>query len=168
MKRWIHAKEEVYEYPEKIFIELYPSTHKGAVYEKQYEHEGGGCYYRTREDNNPVTSNFVSLYSDGHLTYLWNGSEKDWNREWRTVKASTYDPSVADEYVVKIWHEVEGMRGGLPSASEEIFVTVANSPQQAIEQVKREWGGPIDRIEIVDINPDDLGDDEYMEIPYND
>ena len=80
----------------------------------------------------------------------------------RRVKAS-YNPTEADTYVVKIWHEVEGMRGGLPSAAEEIFQTVATSPQAALEQVKRQWDGPIDRIEIVDVNPDP---NEYEEVPF--
>lgn len=80
---------------------------------------------------------------------------------------AAYDLEKADEYVVKIWHEIEGMRNGLPDAAEEIFFTVANSPEDAIEQVKKEWDGPIDRIEIVDVNPDDLDEDEYMEIPFN-
>lgn len=85
--------------------------------------------------------------------------------KYEPVKSS-YDPTVADEYVVKVWHELDEPKRGLPSASEEIFFTVANSPSAAIEQVKREYTGPIDRIEIVDINPEDMDEDDYMEIPF--
>lgn len=70
------------------------------------------------------------------------------------VQASKYYED-ADTYVVKIWHEVEGMRGGLPSAAEEIFDIVAGSPDEALERAKMLWKGPIDRIEIVDVNPDE-------------
>ena len=46
-------------------------------------------------------------------------------------------------------------RSAGPEAAEEVFTVVANSPQDAIDQVKRLWTGPIDRIEIVDVNPED-------------
>lgn len=87
------------------------------------------------------------------------------DKDYEPVESS-YDPTVADEYVVKIWYESDEPRRGLPSASEEVFFTVANSPSDAIEHVKREWTGPIDRIEIVDINPEDMDEDDYMEIPF--
>ena len=81
----------------------------------------------------------------------------------RYVKSS-YDPTEADTYIVKIWHEVDpGHDVATPEAAEEIFEIVAKSPSDAIEQAKREWSGPIDRIEIVDINPDP---DDYEEIPF--
>ncbi len=69
-------------FPDRIFIELFPSTHKGYVYTKDYEHENGGCYYRSKENDNPVTGAFVSLYPDGHLTYLWDGTEHPLRRDW--------------------------------------------------------------------------------------
>lgn len=80
---------------------------------------------------------------------------------------SSYDPAEADTYVVKIWYEVEANAEDTygPEAAEEIFTIVANSPQAAIEMVKDQWDGPIDRIEIVDINPEE-SEDDFPEIPF--
>lgn len=78
------------------------------------------------------------------------------------IKASKYYED-ADTYVVSIWHEVEGMRGGLPSAAQEIFEIVADSPDEALERAKMQWKGPIDRIEIIDVNPEDTEED----VPFN-
>jgi len=81
----IEATDDIFcdyaEYPQTIEIELYPNT--WVEYTKMYEHEGDGCYYQTQEDNNPITSTYISLYPDGHLTYLWNGIEKNFNVAWR-------------------------------------------------------------------------------------
>lgn len=85
------------------------------------------------------------------------------------VEASS-DIDDADLYVIKLWHEVDPGRDMMgPQAAEEVFQTYADSPEDAMDQVKRAWKGPIDRIEIVDVNPlDDLDealpyevDDEY-------
>ena len=78
------------------------------------------------------------------------------------INASKYYEDT-DTYVVKIWHEVDGMRGGFPDAAEEIFDIVAGSPDEALERAKMMWKGPIDRIEIVDVNPE--YEDEQM--PFN-
>lgn len=102
-----------------------------------------------RNKRNP--NKYVEVHRDG--------------KDYEPVESS-YDPTVADEYVVKIWYESDEPRRGLPNASEEVFFTVANSPSDAIEHIKREWTGPIDRIEIVDINPEDMDEDDYMEIPF--
>lgn len=73
----------------------------------------------------------------------------------------------ADTYVVKIWYETDPGHDTLgPVASEEIFFEVANSPDEAIENVKRAWTGPIDRIEVIDVNPEE-DEYEYAE-PYED
>lgn len=74
----------------------------------------------------------------------------------KSIKAS-WDPTDADLYVVKIWHEVECNIEDCygPEAAEEIFEIVARSPQDAKEQAIRQWNGPVDRIEIVDVNPED-------------
>lgn len=79
----------------------------------------------------------------------------------RKVRAS-HDPSDADTYIVKIWHEIEadGEDTYGPEAAEEIFEIVARSPQEAKEYAKMQWQGPIDRIEIVDINPE--YEDDYI------
>ena len=81
----LESSKAVPRFPEKIFIVVYPSTNIGYVYEKTYEHEGGGCYYRSKENTSPVDGDFISLYHDGRLTYLWNGIEKDYNKEWFVV-----------------------------------------------------------------------------------
>lgn len=70
-------------YPDKIYIEVYPETKKGYIYYKDYEHENGGCYYRSKDNTNPIDGAFISLYPDGHLTFLWNGVEKPYNRKWK-------------------------------------------------------------------------------------
>lgn len=91
-------------------------------------------------------------------------SRKAMQRELVEASEDFYED--ADLYVVKIWHEVEADPESmyLPEAAEEIFEIVANSPQAAIEIAKMRWSGPIDRIEIVDVNPDP---DEYADdLPY--
>ena len=68
-------------------------------------------------------------------------------------------------YVVKIWYEADpGRDMGVPVASEEIFEVYATDPEDAKEQVEQQWSGPIDRIEIVDINPADTDED----LPFDD
>lgn len=82
-------------------------------------------------------------------------ASEDYVSDWRD------DPN-ADLYVVKIWYESDPGHDTIgPVASEEIIETVATSPQEAIEYAKRAWSGPIDRIEIVDINPE-YDDDEPL------
>ena len=64
--------------------------------------------------------------------------------------------------MVKIWYEVEPEYDAPngPEAAEEIIEVVANSPQQAKEYALMQWDGHVDRIEIVDVNPDYT--DEYF------
>jgi len=75
------AKNQSAAFPDKIRIAMHPDSAlfptKEYVYDKMYVHEGGGCYYRSKDNPDPVTNAFVSLYPDGHLTYLWNGTEMD-------------------------------------------------------------------------------------------
>ena len=80
--RSILENEKVSRFPEKIFILTYPQTNTGYVYTKDYEHEKGGCYYSSKENSSPVDGGFISLYLDGHLTYLWNGVEKEYKHDW--------------------------------------------------------------------------------------
>ena len=71
----------------------------------------------------------------------------------------------ADLYIVKIWYEVDpGHDVAYPQAAEEIIAVFANSPQQAKEWALDQWDGPVDRIEIVDINPEGYEPDE--ELPF--
>lgn len=72
---------------------------------------------------------------------------------------NSYDPTEADLYVIKIWYEIDpGHDAVAPEAAEEIISVVATSPDEALEYAKKAWKGPIDSIEIVDINPDDSED----------
>lgn len=51
----------------------------GHVYHQQYAIEGG-MYYQTDDPSvSVIFANCVALYEDGKLTYLWNGTEHDWN-----------------------------------------------------------------------------------------
>ena len=69
-------------YPNNILIEKSPDT--WIEYVKQYEHENNGCYYREKEHTEDwLTGSFVSLYPDGHLTYLFNGFENNWDIRWK-------------------------------------------------------------------------------------
>lgn len=73
-------------YPNNILIEKYPNN--WIEYVKHYEHENGGCYYKEKEQSTDfITGSFISLYPDGHLTFLWNGVESNWNKAWKEVKA---------------------------------------------------------------------------------
>ena len=82
MKRYIRSNSYFSNFPEQIEIEMYPGH--WYTYTKQYEHEGGGCYYYCREETgSPSTSSFISLYPDGTLTSLWNSREYKWDRNWR-------------------------------------------------------------------------------------
>lgn len=79
----------------------------------------------------------------------------------RYIKSSE---ELVDTYIVSIWHEIDPGRDSIgPAAAQELFEVVANSPQQAIEYATKRWSGPIDRIEIVDVNPDP---DDYQSLPY--
>lgn len=102
-----------------------------------------------------------NLYEDCADYELAHLMEMYWNDPAKSVKAS-YDPTEADTYVVKIWYEVEPEYDAPndPEAAEEIIEVVANSPQQAKEYALMQWDGPVDRIEIVDVNPDYT--DEYF------
>lgn len=77
--------------------------------------------------------------------------------------ASEYSSIATNTYVVKIWHEVEGARGGLPSAAEEVLYIEANTEREALDKAEDGWDGPIDRIEVIGINPED---DEMEDLPF--
>lgn len=85
-------------------------------------------------------------------------------RELVEASSGSAGDQATDTYVVKIWHEIEAdpesMNG--PVAAEEIFEVAATSYQEALELAKQQWSGPIDRIEVVDVNPEP---DEY-EVPF--
>lgn len=92
------------------------------------------------------TSKWVREYNKQALRGKINSSTR--------IKASKYYED-ADTYVVKIWHEIDpGHDVVAPEAAEEIFTIVAGSPSEAKERAAQMWDGPIDRIDIVDINPE--------------
>lgn len=84
MKKYIQSS--TFEFPE--FIKIAFSDRSWPIYRKQYEHDGGGCYYamirsKDRQFAYPFDQ-FVSLYPDGHLTYLgFRGAECDWDTTWK-------------------------------------------------------------------------------------
>lgn len=129
MKRWIHAKSEIINFPETISILLYPTTDTWVTYTKDYEHEGGGCYYRTKDSSDPVLSNFVSLYPDGSLTYLWEGVEKPLNHKWREVVETSKVCAKSDkkrdiEYKIKSYLAAwarDDVKNGSPVATYDEF-----------------------------------------------
>ena len=94
-----------------------------------------------------------------------SGSYKNYIRDEKksrsSVKAFTYNEDT-DTYLVRIWHEVEGMRGGLPDAAEELFLIDADGPEEAFRLAKMQWDGPIDNVEIEYIRPEDK--DKYEQI----
>ena len=90
-------------FPEKIMI--YKYNKYPIEYRKQYEHDGGGCYYRNDDPNDYITWSFVSLYPNGKLTYLWNGIEKEWNADLDYVDDDIECDSCETDQVnyVRIW-----------------------------------------------------------------
>ena len=83
---------------------------------------------------------------------------------------SSYDPTEADTYIVKITYEVDpGHDVAYPEAAEEILKVVATSPDEAFDYARKAWGGrPIDDIKIVDINPEDDPNSEDEWVPFED
>ena len=108
------------------------------------------------------TSKWVREYNKRQLGIKSSTTVRALKKKSR-INASKYYEG-ADTYVVKIWHEIDpGHDVVAPVAAEEIFEVVAGSPSEAKERAAQMWNGPINRIEIVDINPDD----DYDEIPFN-
>lgn len=116
------------------------------------------------------------------LNFAWQDDEAEWNyaREQQEFNpdgslvgyGDVYGSENVDEhegadlYTIKIWHEVDPGRDSLgPVAQEEILQYWAGSPDEALELAKRDWQGPIDRIEIVGINEAPMDDDEPL--PYS-
>ena len=110
------------------------------------------------------------LTVEDELNFAWQDDEAEWDYARQRQEFNPdgslkgygdeiYSSEYADGndvYVVKIWHECDpGHDVAVPEACEEIFQIVANSPDQAKEGAKMQWSGPIDRIEIIDINPED-------------
>lgn len=148
MKRWIHSATAVKTYRNKRNPNKYLEVH-----EDGYGHRSAKQYMEWKENgvNNPT--------GDGNL-HRWHKDNIDELLEDYEEVTSSYDPTEADTYVVKIWHEIEPSYDAPngPEAAEEIFTVVATSPQEAKEYAMKQWKGPIDRIEIVDINPEENED----------
>lgn len=152
MKRWIHSGTEVKTYRNKKNPNKFVEVH-----EDGYGHRSAKQYMHWDETDvtNPT--------GDGNLHRWRKDNMNELLDDYEEIQSSEYYED-ADTYVIKIWYEVDPGRDAMgPQAAEEIFTTVAGSPSEAMEQVKREWSGPIDRIEIVDINPED---GEYEELPF--
>lgn len=165
MKRWIHSATEVKTYRNKRNPNKYLEVHKDG-----YGHQSAKQYMEWKENgvNNPTGDGNLHRWRKGNIDELLEDYEEVQSSDQSApgeVVESSYDPTEADTYIVKIWHEVEPEYDAPngPQAAEEIFEVVATSPQEAKEIAKRQWTGPIDRIEIVDINPEDP--EEH--IPFN-
>lgn len=70
------------DYPNVIEVQFSANTYR---YNKQYEHENGGCYYVSTESE--IVTSWLSLYPDGHMTFLWNGRENPIDCKWKEVIA---------------------------------------------------------------------------------
>ena len=66
--------------PDEILIEKHPNI--WTLYKKQYDLDEG-AYYASDDTLDYLTGSFIQLYPDGHLTYLWNGIEHKWERNWK-------------------------------------------------------------------------------------
>ena len=60
-------------YPKEIYLD-------GYTYVQMYEHEKGGMYYHSKEKPELITCICISLYSNGKLTFLWNGIEQNYGK----------------------------------------------------------------------------------------
>ncbi|WP_026495743.1 hypothetical protein [Butyrivibrio sp. WCD3002] len=66
------------EFPQRITID-------GFVYERKSAHNNA-MYYDSKDNPSEITSRFISLYPNGELTYLWDGLELKWNKQFEVVK----------------------------------------------------------------------------------
>ena len=138
-------------YGDEVFSNSEVGSHNGVTY--GVEDDGDQRYYFVKKDGSVEygdTEEEICAKIDA-IT----GSEKVNCSDWQD------DPN-QDLYVVKIWHEIEANAEDTygPEAAEEIIQVVANSPDQALERARMEWSGPIDRIEIIDVNPEEVSDEE--------
>lgn len=79
----------------------------------------------------------------------------------RVIKASQ---DIIKTYVVKIWYEVDpGHDTAGPVADEEVIFVDAKTKEEAIREAKKEWDGPIDRIDVVGVYSDE---DKWDSIPF--
>ena len=162
MKRWIHSATEVKTYRNKRNPNKYLEVHRDG-----YGHQSAKQYMEWKENgvNNPTGDGNLHRWYKGNIDELLEDYEEVQSCDQSAlgeVVESSYDPTEADLYVVKIWYEIDpgyDAPNG-PQAAEEIIQVVAGSPDEAVERAKMEWSGPIDRIEIVDINPEDT--EEYI------
>lgn len=79
-------------YPEMIEVhENSDYANHWQRYKKLHTYMDGdtqACYYIEDgfdEGGSPVTSQ-ISMYPDGHLTFLWNGTDNKYDAEWRKCK----------------------------------------------------------------------------------
>ncbi|MCR4831079.1 MULTISPECIES: hypothetical protein [unclassified Butyrivibrio] len=65
-------------FPDRMLID-------GFVYEKQGYNNEGGVFYNSKDNPSDITSKFISLYPDGKLTYLYDGLELIWNKDFKII-----------------------------------------------------------------------------------
>lgn len=107
---------------------------------------------------------WIDDYAKGAYKLDWHADQKDAITSTTQIHASTE----INQYVVHIFHEVEGTRHGLPDAAEEIYVVEAFGPEEAIAKAKACWRGPIDTVKVEPIDPDAEFDDIDIPFDFND
>ena len=69
---------EAVTFPNRMIID-------GFIYEKQGNNNEGGVFYNSKDNPSDITSKFISLYPDGRLTYLYEGLELIWNKDFQII-----------------------------------------------------------------------------------
>ena len=88
MKRYIRSNQHVSNYPEYIEVRK-NGRDTWMKYKKLHTYvsdDGENCCYYTNKDSYSIATSWISLYPDGHLTFLWNGYEQPYNAEWRVIQ----------------------------------------------------------------------------------
>ena len=68
-------------------LATFPSriTIDGFIYDKKGYNDIGGVFYNSKDNPSDITSKFISLYPDGKLTYLFDGLELIWNKDYQVI-----------------------------------------------------------------------------------
>ena len=102
-------------------------------------------------------------WQDDEAEYDYAIQQQEFNPDGSLKGYDDYEAPDNDLYEVTIWYEVDPGHDAMgPQAATEVLEYYADSPDEAIEFAKRDWDGPIDRLEITAVNP------EYddVDLPY--
>ena len=88
MKRYIRSNQHVSNYPEYIEVKDDATWLKYKKLHTYVSDDGETCCYYVIMNNDPyyIVTSQISLYPNGHLTFLWNGYDQPYNAEWREVQ----------------------------------------------------------------------------------